>query len=135
MGMARPSSGGGARRGRTPARRARAHLPAAPRRSRGSRAPPPRPPGARARRPAPRAGPAWRRPEPPETPLPSRLRPAPEVRPGRSDSEIFTQGLGGATAPQGPEAGGVDPGPCEGHMERKTNPLLPPPVPVSVALT
>lgn len=29
MGMARPSSGGGARPGRTPARRARAHLPAA----------------------------------------------------------------------------------------------------------
>lgn len=31
MGMARPSSGGGARPGRTPARRARAHLLAAPR--------------------------------------------------------------------------------------------------------
>ncbi|XP_043326094.1 CASP-like protein 4A1 [Cervus canadensis] len=67
MGMARPSSGGGARRGRTPARRARAHLPAAPRRSRGSRAPPPRPPGAPRPAPAPPGGgPSLRRrPSPP----------------------------------------------------------------------
>lgn len=69
MGMARPSSGGGARPGRTPARRARAHLPAAPRRSRRSRAPPPRPPGARAPRPSPAppgGGPSLRRrPTPP----------------------------------------------------------------------
>lgn len=51
MGMARPSSGGGARPGRTPARRARAHLPAALRRSRGRRrAPPPRPPSREAAR-------------------------------------------------------------------------------------
>ncbi|XP_055256430.1 potassium/sodium hyperpolarization-activated cyclic nucleotide-gated channel 2-like [Moschus berezovskii] len=85
MGMARPSSGGGARPGRTPARRARAHLPAAPRRSRRSRAPPPRP------RPAPAppgGGPRLRR------------RPTSRLRPGRSEravglsSGIFTDGLG-----------------------------------------
>ena len=37
--------------------------------------------------------------------------------------------LGCATVPQGPEAGGADPGPSEGHIERKTSPELPPPVP------
>ena len=41
-----------------------------------------------------------------------------------NSSEIFTQGLGCPTAPQGPGAGGVDPHPCEGHIERKTNTVL-----------
>lgn len=41
-----------------------------------------------------------------------------------NSSEIFTQGLGCPTAPQGPGAGVAGSDPCEGHIERKADTVL-----------